>query len=134
MKKDKVVIDFIPVIEGGDIKRVYDHGLVKVNQVILAVFTQLQMEKGTLEEFPEAGCLQTILNMYYEEDVSSLSTRIANNFSKFQNETVLVDIVKDGDTATIHVNVENIPNYSFAADIERRNQTVHIVNPKIISV
>ncbi|MFW6002785.1 MAG: hypothetical protein ACOCQD_05530 [archaeon] len=137
IKRDKTVCDIIPVFENGDVKRVYDHGLVKFNQIILGVFNQLQMFKGTLEEYPEMGCMDSLLNIYFSESQLTMIDEIKENFNKFQDQNINIDIVKgdrDDKSVNIIITVDNIPNFKFTADLIKNNQLVKIVNPQVLEV
>ena len=137
IKIDKSIIDIIPVIENNDAKIIYDHGLVKFNKIILGVFNQLQMEQGTMEDYPDMGCFDYLLNIYFSESQNGIINQIRDNLKTYQNEEINIDIVKDdynSKCVSIVITVENIPNLKFTADLVRENNSVKIVKPNVIEV
>lgn len=137
MVRDKVIVDIIPMIEGGDFKKVYDHGVVKFNQIVLGIFNQLNMQTGTLDDFSNIGCVESLLKLYFSETTFESLNEIRENFKRYQNKDINVEILKDTtDTTMAHIliTVNNIPNFRFTADILNRNQSVKIINPEISEV
>ncbi|MFW6273047.1 MAG: hypothetical protein ACOC2U_04650 [bacterium] len=136
IKRDKTICDIIPVFENGDVKKVYDHGIVKFNKIILTLFNQLQMPNGTLEDYPEMGCLDSLLGIYFSESQFSIIDDVVNNFKIYQQEEISVDFIKDdeGKEVSIFVTVDSVPNIKFVADLINRNQMIKIVNPQVVEV
>lgn len=134
---DKIVVDFLPVIENNDSKKVFDHGLIKFNKIILSVFNQLNMQKGTLEDYPELGCLESLLDIHFSQSQVEQISVIRENIRIYQKETVNFDIIKDENDSknvNISITVESVPNLKFVADMISNNNAVKIINPEIIEV
>ena len=135
--RDKTVIDIIPVIDGGDVKKIYDHGVTKINQIILGVFNQLNMERGTLDDFPDIGCVESLLKLYFNDTTYTSLSEIRDNFRIYQNKNINCDIIinpSNPEDAQIIITVDDIPNLRFTADILNKNQNIKIVNPVVTGV
>lgn len=135
--KDKTVIDIVPTMSGGDFKKVYDHGIIKFNQIVLGIFNQLNMPSGTLDDFPDAGVYESLLSLYFNESYFKTLRDVRDNFIKFQNQEINVDIImdpNDGETAQLIVTVNNVPNFKFTADLQNKNQAIQVLNPQVIQV
>jgi len=136
IKNDKIVVDFIPVIENADAKKVRDHGLIKFNQIILSIFNQLQTPKGTLTDYPDIGCMDYLLELYFSETQFDVINKIRENINKYKKEQISLDLIKDNDNKSVNISitVENIPNFKFTADLVKDNNYVKIVNPQIFQM
>jgi len=134
---DDIVIDMIPIFENDDAKKVYDTGVIKFNQLILGIFNQLQMPKGTLTDYPDIGCMDSLLKLYFTETQETALAEIKENLSKYRRDQVNIDIVRDEfdeQNINISVSVQNIPNFKFSADLVKDNNYVKIINPKMLEV
>jgi len=138
IKNDITVVDIIPVFENEDVKKIYDHGIVKFNQIILSIFNQIQMQRGTLIDFPDIGCMESLLSIHFSESQYTSLAEIRENISRYRREQVSIDIIRDEDitnpNVSISISVENIPNFKFTADIVKNNNYVKIVNPQVLEV
>ncbi len=135
IENDKTIVGFIPVIENGDIKKIYDHSVVKFNEIILGLLHQLNMFKGTLTDYPELGCRDALVKIPFSSETYSTAHELEENFSRFRTDSLRIDILREGgdnSTAHLHIEVSDVPNLKLVADIEERNQGVRIVNPSII--
>ena len=135
--RDSTVVDFIPIIDGGDCKKVYDYGITKVNQIILGVFHQLNIFQGTLDDFPTLGCQDALLKLYFTTSLYSVVSDVRTNFATFQNENINCDITTDPDDPTlaqVKITVNDIPNLVITADVLNRNQNIQIFNASIVGV
>lgn len=131
IKNIQTSVDFLPIIEGGDIKKSSDHSVMKNNKLILSVINQLYMPKGTLDDFPGIGCMEYILEIPYSEDLRSIGSRISANLSAYQQIGLEVEIMKDSEDpkiAILHISCESIPSFRYSMDIETSGQSVKIVN------
>lgn len=134
---DKIVCDFIPQIENGDAKKIHDNGLIKFNEIILSIFNQLMMQKGTLEDYPEIGCFESLLKIHFSESQTQAITEIRENISKFKKEQISIDFNIDNYDQTlinISIGVSGIPGLKFSADLVKENNYIKIVNPKVLEV
>ena len=137
--RDKVVVDFIPVIDGGDVRKIYDHGITKFNQIILGVLNNLYMRLGTMEDFPGVGCMDDLLSIYFKntDSIGDIADRISNNLKSYQQASINCDIFVDEDdntSAHMMITVDDIPNYRFTANISKTGQNIKIINPEITEV
>lgn len=135
-KIDKSMVDILPVFSNNDAKKVYDHSQVKFNQIILSVFNQMQMENGTLDDYPDCGCLESLLTIHFSESQKNVENEIRKNLEFYQDEPISVEFIKDENdrkSISIEITVDSVPNYKFTADIVKNKQSIRIVNPEIIS-
>lgn len=134
---DKIIVDFIPVIENGDAKKIHDSGIIKFNEIILSIFNQLMMQRGTLEDYPEIGCFESLLKIHFSESQSQAIAEIRENISKFKKEQVSIDFDRDSydeKMVNISLTVSGIPGLKFTADLIKENNYIKIVNPKVLEV
>ncbi len=135
--KDKTVVDFTPTIVNNDLQKLYDHGLVKINQIVTTILHTLYMERGTLDEFPEAGSFNDVLNLYYAESVEQIQSAISKGLSRYNRNDIDCQIIRDDSDsrlAYIMITVSGIPSLKFTADIIRNDRRVNIVNPNIMEI
>jgi len=131
IKNIQTSVDFLPIIEGGDIKKSADHSIMKDNKLILSVINQLYMPKGTLDDFPNIGCMEYILEIPFSEDLRSIGGKISANLSAYQSIGIEVEIMKDPEDpkmAILHISCESIPNFRYTMDVQTSGQSVKIVN------
>ena len=132
--QDKSTIDLVPIFTGGDYKKVYDHGVVKFNEIVLSVFNQLNMMDGTLDDFPGCGVLASLLELYFNESYNNTINDIRTNFTNYQNKDINTTIIMDpnDEVAQLIITINNVPNFKFMADIQNKNQSIKILNPQVI--
>lgn len=135
--KDKVIIDMIPIINNGDMRKIFDYGIVKFNQIILSLFNQLQIPKGTLTDFPNVGCAETLLAIHFSEDASSAEHEIRENIKVYQKYGININLLvdeNDRSNVNISIDVDGVPNYRYIANILKNQHGVRIINPDIIKL
>lgn len=133
---EKDVIDFIPVVENEDAKKITDSGLVKFNQIVLAVFNQIMMPKGTLSEFPEIGCYEFLLKLYFADSYATALQQIRENIGKFKRDQITIEAIVDPTEKSVNISISiyNIPGFKFSADLVKQNDGIKVVNPQVLKV
>lgn len=135
--RDKTVVDIIPDIHNNDVKKVKDYNLVKFNQVILGILNQLQMERGTMTDFPGVGCLNDLLSLFFAEDIGHIQYNIRENLQYYQGYNINLEFFREDVNSkeiNISISIDDVPNFRFSADLIKNKQSVKIVNPEILGV
>jgi len=102
-------VDFVPKLTVmGDIKKISEYNIAEYSSIINSVITVITMEKGSNQLFPDMGCKEQLMRLYYTEitDIQSTLDVIQANVKQFTNQEIYIDSEVDSkDTDLVHISI-----------------------------
>jgi len=128
-------VDFVPKLTVvGDVKKVSEYNIAEYSSIINSILTILMMEKGSNQLFPEMGCKEDLMDLYYTETINIQTTldKIQTNIKTYTNQDVYVDSKidpKNPDLVHITISVMGLPGKTIL-EYDKSTKYIRIQDPK----
>ncbi len=132
-------VDVVPQIDvTGDFALWKDNSILSINSKVNALLTMMEMEKGTLPDYPECGAREILNKIYYstQEKAAGYVDEIKAMAKVYIQLTInFVSRVDPSDDTKLNITIEidGLPvTLSFSLVNNSATNIVNIVNPSIV--
>lgn len=130
----RYVVDFVPIIEGGDMKIIDETDYGEFNGIINTILIQLNMKSGTLDLYPTIGAKDHVEGIVFSNDPSEHISIIRSNINELHPNADVSFVLDSNNILNLYIELDNVPGRRFEGLLSDEDNKIRIVNPRIMEV